>query len=200
MTEVTYTGSRPAVEAVQDILSRQSIGTVHVQPIGEDGYVIKTRALSESERQTVLQSLTIDKASPAQEKNFTSIGPSVGRELARKAVISIILVALGIVFFIAYAFRKVTRPVSSWKYGIIAIMTLLHDVVIAVGVFAVLAHVYGIEIDTLFVVAVPLQFLDFLFLILLWCLIVFVKMFEREHTKHLPKQSVAVSNKHLLAL
>jgi len=154
LTEVTYTGSRPAVEAVQDILSRQSIGTVHVQPIGEDGYVIKTRALSESERQAVLQSLTIDKASPAQEKNFTSIGPSVGRELARKAVISIILVALGIVFFIAYAFRKVTRPVSSWKYGIIAIMTLLHDVVIAVGVFAVLAHVYGIEIDTLFVVAV----------------------------------------------
>ncbi len=154
LTEVTYKESRPSIEAVQEVLNKQSFGTVHVQPIGEDGYVIKTRALTESERQSVLTSLTLEKTNVAQEKSFTSIGPSVGRELARKAIISIVLVALGIVFFIAYAFRKVTRPVSSWKYGIIAIVTLLHDVIIAVGIFAILAHVYSIEVDTLFVVAV----------------------------------------------
>lgn len=154
LTEVIYTSGRPDIEVVQDILSKQNIGTVHVQPIGEDGYAIKTRALSEPERQTVLQSLTIDKANSAQEKSFTSIGPSVGRELTRKAIISIVLVALGIVFFIAYAFRKVTRPISSWKYGFIAIATLLHDVIIPVGVFAILASTYHAEVDTLFVVAI----------------------------------------------
>ena len=154
LTEVVYTSGRPDIEVVQDVLAKQNIGTVHVQPIGEDGYAIKTRALSESERQTVLQSLTIDKANSAQEKSFTSIGPSVGRELTRKAIVSIILVAFGIVFFIAYAFRKVTRPISSWKYGFIAITTLLHDVIIPVGVFAALASTYRAEVDTLFVVAI----------------------------------------------
>lgn len=154
LTEVIYTSGRPGIEAVQDVLAKQNIGAVHLQPIGEDGYAIKTRALSESERQTVLQSLTIDKAQPAQEKSFTSIGPSVGRELTRKAIVSIILVAFGIVFFIAYAFRKVTRPISSWKYGFIAITTLLHDVIIPVGVFAALASTYRAEVDTLFVVAI----------------------------------------------
>ena len=65
-----------------------------------------------------------------------------------------ILVSLAIILFIAFAFRKVSRPVSSWKYGFIAIVTLLHDVIIPAGLFVMLSHYYGAEMDTLFVVAV----------------------------------------------
>ena len=88
------------------------------------------------------------------EMSFNSIGPSVGQELTRKAILAIILVSLAIIFFIAFAFRKVSKPVSSWKYGIIAIVSLLHDVIIPIGLFVILSHFYGAEVDTLFVVAV----------------------------------------------
>jgi preprotein translocase subunit SecF len=89
-----------------------------------------------------------------EEKSFNSIGPSIGAELRRKAIVSLSAVILAIILFIAYAFRKVSKPVSSWKYGIIAIVTLLHDVAIPVGFFTLLSHYSHVEVDTLFVVAV----------------------------------------------
>ena len=86
--------------------------------------------------------------------SFSSIGPTVGQELTRKAILAVILISIAIICFIAFAFRKVSKPVSSWKYGLIAIFTLLHDVAIPVGLFVVFSHYYGTELDTLFVVAV----------------------------------------------
>jgi len=101
-----------------------------------------------------LQALSGGEKNEAKETNFNSIGPSVGAELTRKAIISVILVSLAIICFIAFAFRKVSKPVSSWKYGLIAVVALLHDVIIPSGIFALLSHFYGAELDTLFVVAV----------------------------------------------
>src|SRR3990167_2383475 len=102
-----------------------------------------------------------DTKNTVTEVSFNSIGPSVGRELTRKAIIAIILVSLAIICFIAFAFRKVSNlsatgshGVASWKYGLIAIVTLLHDVAIPVGLFATLAYFYGAELNTLFVVAI----------------------------------------------
>jgi len=87
------------------------------------------------------------------EKRFNSIGPVLGKEAIEKSWMSISLVLLAIILFITFAFRKVSRPVSSWKYGLIAIVALGHDVLIPTGVFAVLGHYAGFEIDTLFVTA-----------------------------------------------
>jgi preprotein translocase subunit SecF len=150
LTEVSYTNARPLRADVEAVLAPLSVGEATIQPIGEKGYSVKTRALSQGERASVLAALGSD----ATEKSFTSIGPSVGAELVRKSVLSFVLVALGIIFFIAFSFRKVSKPVSSWKYGVIAIATLIHDILIPVGAFAVLAHFYGTEVDTLFVVAI----------------------------------------------
>jgi len=110
---------------------------------------------------STLQTLSKNNPDALKETSFNSIGPSVGRELTRKAILAIILVSLAIILFIAFAFRKVSgsqssnqHGVSSWKYGIIAIVTLLHDVAIPIGLFTILSHYYGAELDTLFVVAV----------------------------------------------
>jgi len=134
------------------------IGEISIQPTGDKGYIIKTRDLSEQEHKFLLNSIVdsfdSNSVSTMEEKSFNSIGPSVGKELTRKAIFAIILVSLGIIFFIAFAFRKVSKPVSSWRYGLIAIVSLLHDVIIPVGIFAFLSHVFGVEVDTLFVVAV----------------------------------------------
>lgn len=150
LTEVEYTTVRPEQTVVEENIKPLSLGEMVIQPMGTMGYSIKTRQITEAERASVMSALGSD----ATEKSFTSVGPSVGAELIRKSLISFILVSLGIIFWIAFSFRKVSKPVSSWKYGLIAIVTLVHDIMIPVGAFAILSSIYGTEIDTLFVVAV----------------------------------------------
>jgi preprotein translocase subunit SecF len=154
LTEVDYKTSRPAQENLNKSLEALDFGSVLLQPTGELGYIIKTRDLNDSEHTLLVQTLADGKENVLTETSFNSIGPSVGRELARKAVVAIVLVALAIIGFIAFAFRKVSRPVASWKYGIIAVVALLHDITIPTGIFVFLSHYYGAELDTLFVVAI----------------------------------------------
>ena len=88
---------------------------------------------------------------PAEEKQFDSVGPVVGQELKRRAYIAIGTVLFLIVIYIAFAFRKVSRPVAPWKYGLAAIIALFHDIFIPTGIFSILGHYLGVEIDLLFV-------------------------------------------------
>jgi preprotein translocase subunit SecF len=150
LTEVQYVNSRPEVSTLEAQLESLSLGQALIQPIGEKSYSIKTRDVTDAEHKQILSALGQD----AVETSFTSVGPSVGVELARKSLITFILVSLGIIFWIAFSFRKVSKPVSSWRYGFIAIISLVHDVVISAGVFAVLGYLTGAEVDTLFVVAI----------------------------------------------
>ncbi len=150
LLEVEYINERPVQNVVEEAIKPLDIGEIVVQPMGNIGYSIKSRDISEDERASVLEALGAE----ATEKSFTSIGPSIGSELARKSIISFILVVLGIIFWIAFSFRKVSKPVSSWKYGFIAIAALIHDVIIPIGIFTVASYFYGFEVDTLFVVAV----------------------------------------------
>jgi preprotein translocase subunit SecF len=154
LAEVVYSEERPMQDILDKNLALLNLGTVLLQPTGDAGYIVKSRSLGDAEHTLLLKTLSQDGKNPFEEKSFNSIGPSVGRELTRKAIIAVILVSLAIICFIAFAFRKVSKPVSSWRYGFIAIITLLHDVAIPVGIFATLSHIYGVEIDTLFVVAV----------------------------------------------
>lgn len=153
LAEVVYPESRPDQAVIEKAVESSSIKSALIQPTGTNGYIIKTHSLSELERKELLAVLSLDGNAKVEEKNFTTIGPSVGKELARKSVVSIVLVIIVIMSFIAYAFRKVSEPVSSWKYGGIAMIALLHDVIIPSGVFALISHFTGAEVDTLFVVA-----------------------------------------------
>ena len=152
--EVDYTAGRPTQTDLDIAVQKLDIGSVLIQPTGDAGYIVKSRDLSDQEHTTLLKTLSLDNKFSLTEKSFNSIGPTVGKELTRKAIVAVILVSLAIILFIAYAFRKVSKPVSSWRYGIIAVITLLHDVAIPVGLFALLSYYYGAEVDTLFVVAV----------------------------------------------
>lgn len=148
LLEIEYSSVRPEQNFVEDTVD-SVIGSALIQPMGDNGFSIKSRDITDTEKISILSALGVD----AKEKSFTSIGPSVGAELVRKSIICFILVSLGIIFWIAYSFRKVSKPVSSWKYGVVAIGSLVHDVIISTGVFAILSHFMNAEIDTLFVVA-----------------------------------------------
>lgn len=153
LTEVVYKTERPLQSDLDEMFKKLDLGSVLIQPTGELGYIVKTLELNEEEHELLLKTLSFDGKNPLEEKSFNSIGPSVGRELTRKAIVSIVFVSLGIILFIAFAFRKVSRPVSSWKYGLMAIVSLLHDVIIPIGLFTIMSYFYGAEVDTLFVVA-----------------------------------------------
>lgn len=153
LTEVVYKDARPDQIELNSALEALNFGSVLLQPTGDAGFIVKSRDLNEAEHGLLLKTLSQDGKNILEEKSFNSIGPSVGRELTRKAIIAVILVSLAIILFIAYAFRKVSRPVSSWRYGFIAVISLLHDVMIPIGLFTFLSHYYGAEVDTLFVVA-----------------------------------------------
>ena len=118
-----------------------------VQPFGDNGYIVRTRELTEADRGVLLAAIEMGEQVPQLER-FNTIGPTIGSELRSKALLSIILVALAIILFIAFAFRKVAEPVSSWKYGVIAVIALAHDVLIPLGIFALV----GKEATTLLVV------------------------------------------------
>jgi len=150
LLEVEYTTERPTQKVVEEAIKPLGIGEVIIQPMGEIGYSIKSRDINEDERASIMSVL----GEEVVEKSFTSIGPSVGAELVRKSIISFIFVVFGIIFWIAFSFRKVSKPVSSWKYGFIAIIALIHDVIIPVGIFTVISRLYGFEVDILFVVAI----------------------------------------------
>ena len=154
LTEIAYKTTRPTQADLSKPLAALNFGSILLQPTGDLGYIVKSRSLSDAEHTSLLNTLSQNNLNALTELSFNSIGPSVGAELTRKAILAIILISLAIICFIAFAFRKVSKPVSSWKYGLIAIVTLFHDVAIPVGLFVMLSHYYGAELDTLFVVAV----------------------------------------------
>jgi len=153
IVEVSYLDGRPEIIAVKENLDKLSLGSYSLQPAGSDGFILRSRAINDAERPLIQESFSLKGAEKVEVKRFNSIGPVLGKEAAIKSIISIFIVIFCIVIFIAFAFRKVSEPVSSWKYGFIAIIALLHDVLVPTGVFAVLGHYYGYEIDTLFVTA-----------------------------------------------
>jgi len=116
------------------------------------GFIIKTRSLSEHQHQQYL-SLLKKKFSNVKELKFESVGATIGNHLRDRAVKASILVLLGISLYVAYAFRKVSYSVKSWKYGFIVLGTLFHDVIIPTGMLAVLGHYYGVEMSSNFIVA-----------------------------------------------
>lgn len=123
-----------------------------IQLVGTNGVNIKTKPL-EKPAHDKLENDIKAQVGDFSEVSYTNIGPIIGSELKSKAVYQLLLVSLGIVFYIAYAFRKITRPITSWKFGWAAIIALVHDLFIVVGLFSVLGHFAHVEVDSLFVTA-----------------------------------------------
>ncbi len=125
---------------------------VIIFPAENGGFMVRLPHISEDAHQQYLLALK-NKFGDMEEMSFQNIGPAIGEELKNGAFWAIVMVLLGISLYIAFAFRKVSYPIKSWKYGVITLLTLLHDIIIPAGLLAVLGKYSGIEIDTNFIVA-----------------------------------------------
>ncbi|HMB17576.1 MAG TPA: protein translocase subunit SecF [Candidatus Paceibacterota bacterium] len=137
---------------VQSTLISEYDVEASVKSVSTGDMIIRLPDMDEKEHQGYKKFLE-DKFGEIEEKSFSSVGPVIGRELREKAIWAIIGVLIGITLFVAWAFRKVSRPINSWKYGVTALLALVHDVSIPVGMFAVLGAILGIEVGTTFIVA-----------------------------------------------
>jgi preprotein translocase subunit SecF len=152
--QFSYPAGRPSVDLVKTSLNQLPFADTikELRSVGDNAYVIKLRSVTDKERVALQEAVNIG-SSTAEIVSFNSIGPVLGQEAAKKSLIAIVLVLICIIIFITYAFRKVSEPVPSWKFGLFAIVALFHDIFIPVGVFSVLGHFLGYEVDTLFVTA-----------------------------------------------
>jgi preprotein translocase subunit SecF len=171
--EVEYKGVVPSHDEVTSIVKGSGVvSEVVVRPTGDSGYIIRTADLASSTINIITAKLinpsssavgtstiatstaTGTLASVGTIKRMDSVGPILGQELQSKSITSVILVILAIVLFITFAFRHVSKPVSSWKYGLSAVVALAHDVLVPTGIYVFLGRNGGYEIDALFVTAI----------------------------------------------
>lgn len=152
LVEVAYEGERPNVEALKETIAAAGLPDALVRESGESGVTVRAHTLTPAEHEALLAALG-SSGVPFTETRFNSVGPSLGSELAIKALYALGVVTLAIMLYIAFVFRKVSKPVPSWGYGIVVVLMLAIDVIVPAGFFAAWAHFTGAQADALFVVA-----------------------------------------------
>jgi preprotein translocase subunit SecF len=156
LEEFSFSKTRPTSAQIEQTLQSNGLNQYVIQKSGDDRYLIRTSFLTEDQHQALVKKMQSNfgtSENKVHEESFQTIGSAVSEQLRQRAISAIIWVNVAIILYVAYAFRKVSRPVASWKYGLLAIVALIHDILLVLGVFAVLGHFIGIEVQTDFVLA-----------------------------------------------
>lgn len=156
LLEVQYSNYQPSLTEVQDALKDKGLSNLIVQPT-DDSVLIRFQENTEEAHQAAVSSLrelgSGQEGVEFKELQFEAVGPSIGQELKQKSFNAVILALIMIIAYISLTFRKVSKPVSSWKYGLIAILALAYNIIFTIGAFAFLGKFYGVEVNTPFIAA-----------------------------------------------
>lgn len=140
------------VNKVKNTFTAEKVEVGSVQKTGHGTYLFRTKPIEPKLKDRVMTE--INKTFPGtKDLRFETVGPVIGKELTQKAILSVGLASIAIVLYIAYAFREIPKPYSPWKFGISAVVALLHDAFVVVGIFSLIGHFANVEIDSLFVTA-----------------------------------------------
>lgn len=142
---------RPENPVIQEKLRDLNLGEITIQPTGDRGVILRIKEINEASHQEILSKL--GEISNVREQRFENIGPVVGKELRQKTITLIIVSLLSLLIYITIAFSKVSRPISSWQYGVISILTLSFDVLVAIGIFTLLEKFYQVQLSVPIVTA-----------------------------------------------
>lgn len=148
---------RVDTHSVRQTAEKFNLENISVTASGDDRVILRYRDTSDStkqEQQHQALKRSVEQDLGLKEVRFDTVGPSVSRDIAKNTLISIILASLGIVLYLAFAFRNMPPPVSSWSFGLAAIAALLHDSLLLIGLFSIFGWLFGMEVDALFVTAV----------------------------------------------
>ena len=154
LIRVDFVDNQPTVVEMEESLAKvEDLGVVRAQPYGDTEMTLRLKNIDNDTFQEILTTLREDYTT-VEEKSFESIGPTIGQELKEKAIVAMILVLVFIVLYTSFAFRKSgSASVKPWVYGLGTLVALFHDIIIVVGVFAIMGKFFDIEIDILFITA-----------------------------------------------
>ena len=185
LIQVTYTTPRPNPTVLQKDLAPLALGEISLIPTGTNDITLRTRTLTPAEHTQVLSALSENGADPLTEDQYTTVGSTLGSQLESNSLWALLAVIAAIVIYIAWAFRKVSRPVPGWGYGLTVIAMLAIDIIVPTGFYAIYCHYTGAQVDTLFVIA--------LLALLGYCVNDVIVIFDRvrEHLNHNLREHVA---------
>jgi len=145
--------TKPTNLDIEQLIKQEEIEVGSVQSSGKNSFIIRTKPLNPDQTKKIQETLD-KKYQDVKQLSTETIGPTIGEETALNAFKSIALASILIVIYIAWSFRKVPKPASSWRFGVCAVGALLHDVLVVVGIFSILGKLYHVEVDSLFVTAI----------------------------------------------
>lgn len=153
--QVMEVRSASSQEELKQVFEAAETRDVTITTTGQDTILIRYRDPEGKSTTEVNSQLKAQlQAIGAEQVSFESVGPAVSRDITRNAVIAVALASVAIVIFLAIAFRNAPPPVSPWSFGVTAVIALLHDTLVLLGVFSILGHFFNVEVDSLFVTAV----------------------------------------------
>lgn len=156
-------GSLVEIKAVKDdirldsgqltaIAKEQGLQLVSTSRTQDGTYLLRLKPVDKDQNDTFQKTIS-QELTPVEEVRFETVGPTIGAETTRNAFYAVVVASLAIIIYIALSFRHIPKPYSSWKFGICAVITLIHDVLLVVGIFSLLGHFFNIEVDSLFITA-----------------------------------------------
>ncbi|PIP27012.1 MAG: protein translocase subunit SecF [Candidatus Moranbacteria bacterium CG23_combo_of_CG06-09_8_20_14_all_39_10] len=152
LMEVQFANTVPANQEIENVLQELNLKSLTLQSTNKSSVLIRYASEDAAINQKVSQKIS-DAYKDSKELRVEFTDPSVSSELKSKSLRALFWATMGIMAFIAWAFRKVSRPIESWKYGAGAVIALIHDVLITVGVFSILGHFKGVEVGVPFIAA-----------------------------------------------
>lgn len=150
-TRYEFSAKQADKDKIEKVLKDNKV-QIHSLNIDGENVSLKTSPIDQAGKVKIAESLK-SIYSDMKENNFETVGPTIGGETQKNALMAVVIASIAITAYIAFAFRKVSQPVSSWKYGVCAIAALLHDILLVVGAFSILGFFASIEVDSLFITA-----------------------------------------------
>jgi len=152
--EISASGLANSIDKIQEGATASGIEVDSIRNSGNDKLIIRSRNLSTDEHNNLISNLKTTVNSAIIEENYQTVGPVVSRDLTNKAIWSVVLASIAIILYITFAFRKVPKPASSWRFGVTAVVALLHDLIITTGFVCIVGHFYHwMQVDSLFITA-----------------------------------------------
>lgn len=137
---------------IEEVLKKEKLELVSLSETAEKTYLLRLKPIDKNQNEKFQNELSSDLGA-VEEVRFETVGPVIGKETAKNAAISVLVASLAIIAYIALSFRSIPKPYSSWKFGVSAVVALIHDILVVIGIFSLLGHFYHVEIDSLFITA-----------------------------------------------
>ncbi len=150
--QIQKEGSKGKQEEIRNILQKENIEVGIIQETEGNTYLLRLKPIDNEQKQKLQKALT-DQYGEIKELRSEIVGPTIGRETTENAFKAIVIASLAIIVYVAFSFRQIPKPYSSIKFGISAVIALIHDVLVVVGLFSLFGHFFKIEVDSLFITA-----------------------------------------------